>query len=718
MSLRRSAILILTGALLMPLATVRAYERPPLPKVERHSLTDAELFARLDPAHPAMAEVLAVYEKDGVQAGKKALADYFRARKEPYWKVDPQTRTTKKHTISERDQRYAESAMKHYFDRRKPHHQFGKNIDWLDNPTYDKKYEFDKEWSMGFLRMPWWDSLGTAYWATGDEKYAKEIVDQFLDFRQDHPIPTQGCGWLSSHPLKYKVPEWRTLETSIRVRGSWTNAFFHLLTSPSLDDDALVEMLKAFWEMGDYLKKFTRVEGRTNNWTTSQLLALHTDGALFPEFREAKGWRDYAAQYMWKEFEKQVYPDGVQWELAPGYGAGVTKQFRGLVDTAKLAGDTLPEAYMKRLEGMYNYFLYSSVNGRCPAFGDSGHGSVGSLMRLAAKDFPKRADFQWAASGGKKGETPENLTEAWPWAGQYAMRSGWDKNDRFMIVDAGPYGVSHQNEDFLNFEMFAYGDYLIVDAGSYRYNYDSPWRDHMTGSLSHSTLVVDHQSQNRRAQKKLWTADKPQDHVFDTGDRFVYFQGTYNHGYGDKAAIKVDHTRSIFFIDNRYWVIFDRAAPKDGGEHLYETLLRVNTDKAEATGGRIVTQRDKGPNLLVAVAPQEGQEISVAKGQMEPVRRGWKKGGTTVVPHPMGAVGLRAKGAARFAMLLYPVEPGKDIPATGRIEFVEASGGRGAMAARVVVPGRKPILVADQLAEGAMRVGEKRVAARRALWDE
>lgn len=115
--------------------------------------------------------------------------------------------------------------------------------------------------------------------------------------------------------------------------------------------------------------------------------------------------------------------------------------------------------------------------------------------------------------------------------------------------------------------------------------------------------------------------------------------------------------------------------------------------------------------------PQAGQQVSVAEGQMEPVRRGWKKGGRDVVPHPTGAIGLRAEGPAQFAVRLYPVEPGKAIPETARIELIENAAGNQAMAVRVTVLGRKPLIIADQLGEDALSAAGKRTKARRAVWD-
>ena len=103
--------------------------------------------------------------------------------------------------------------------------------------------------------------------------------------------------------------------------------------------------------------------------------ALHIAGILFPEFKESADWLRAAEERLQAEIKKQVYPDGVQWELAPGYGSGVLTGFRAAHEFGKLNGRPMPDQYVARLEKMYNYYVYSSVRGRMAAFGDSGHGS-------------------------------------------------------------------------------------------------------------------------------------------------------------------------------------------------------------------------------------------------------------------------------------------------------------------------------------------------------
>lgn len=656
---------------------------PPLPQVERYAMSDADLFDALDPEHPAAAEVLSVLEERGMEAAKEALAEHFRSRTEPRWFVSQHDE------LESANLKVANDALEHLIRG----HQFGEVIDWFENPTTAPDAEFNKEWTMALVRMPWWSDLARAWRATGDERYAQELADQFLHFRQTHPIPVQRSGWLSGHPLKYAVPEWRTLETAIRLSGSWTNAFYYALGSEAFDAYVICEFLKSFHEMADHLLQYSSVRDMSNNWLTSETRALYYAGVVLPEFAASEEWKTVAAERMWDELNKQMYPDGAHWELAPGYGAGVLAQFRGVHQLARLNDEPLPDGYLDRLEATYDYYLYSSVNGRMAAFGDSGHGDVRRILRWGVEDFPEREDFRWMATGGEDGERPTALTGEFPWAGQYVMRSGWDSDDRFMIIDAGPYGTGHQHEDKLSFELWAYGDYLVIDPGSYTYNYDSPWRRFMVSSLSHNTVTVDHLGQNRRGLRELYVAEEPLDNWFMAADGLVSFRGTYDSGYGPERELRVEHTRTVLFVEGRYWLLIDRLVPEDDDEHLYEALYMLTGD-ATAEGSVIRTSRE-GANLVLAGAAIDNLVVEVTAGQEEPVKRGWRRGGATVVPNPTGVVATRATGPTVLTTLLYPVAPDESVPEVG-IALTEADA-QGRISVRVRLPGGEEQVLIDEL---------------------
>ena|GEM_PF-2052678 len=162
------------------------------------------------------------------------------------------------------------------------------------------------------------------------------------------------------------------------------------------------------------------------------------------------------------------------------------------------------------------------------------------------------------------------------------------------------------------------------------------------------------------------------------------------------------HTRSVFFVDGRYWVIFDRARPADDREHLYESIFMLDAPDAAAEGNRVVTKRS-GTNLAIIAAAVDGQTADVVQGQMEPVCRGWKRGGETVQPNPTAVFAQRRRGPATFALLLYPIAKGELVPQAD-IEFASVEGGVDPVAVRVMLPGDSQRILVDQLGEGEVVV--------------
>jgi len=180
--------------------------------------------------------------------------------------------------------------------------------------------------------------------------------------------------------------------------------------------------------------------------------------------------------------------------------------------------------------------------------------------------------------------------------------------------------------------------------------------------------------------------------VFKTIDGITRFRGTYNDGYGPQAHLRVRHTRSIFFVHGRYWVIIDQARPVDNKEHLYEVLFNLNslTPKPKATG--ILTRR-RGSNLLMVAADQPNQTVEVTQGQIEPVLRGWKRGGETVLPSPTAVVGIRRHGPAtvRRPAASHPWQQ-KNRPRHRSNSYPSAATGT-RVAVKVTCPGRKSLVL-------------------------
>ena len=150
-------------------------------------------------------------------------------------------------------------------------------------------------------------------------------------------------------------------------------------------------------------------------------------------------------------------------------------------------------------------------DGSLPVIGDDDGGTLCPLVRrsrdgargiyaVAASLF-RRSDFAWAAGGdvsdlmwmrGTAGldafdairSAPPSVgaSRLFPSGGYAAMRSGWDVNAHQMIVDVGPLGCpisgGHGHADLLSVQCVAFGEPILVDAGTGSYTADGPWRNY------------------------------------------------------------------------------------------------------------------------------------------------------------------------------------------------------------------------------------------------
>jgi hypothetical protein len=108
----------------------------------------------------------------------------------------------------------------------------------------------------------------------------------------------------------------------------------------------------------------------------------------------------------------------------------------------------------------------------------------------------------------------------------------------------------------------------------------------------------------------------------------------------------------------------------------------------------IRTDRD-GANLVLAGDASAAVTVEITEGQGEPVKRGWRKGGGSVVPNPTGVVATRASGPAVLATLLYPVPPNEELPGVG-LELLEADAA-GKVSVRVTLPDGDEQVLVDEI---------------------
>ncbi len=509
--------------------------------------------------------------------------------------------------------------MRHVFRTLDAEMYLGERIDWEANPVPRTEPHFTNEWTYGLNRFGFWNQLGDLYWATGDEKYAREWVAQLRSWVEDQPVPyDSGPG----RPLC-----WRTIECGIRMAGSWPNAYYRFLGSPSFDPETHAMFLKSVREHARRLTLvLERDKERSNNWIIMECNGLLHCAVLFPEFREAAEWMRTAVDRLNVELTRQVYPDGAQMELTSGYHQVCLHNFYGASEIASLNKIALPGEYMKNLEMLYHYNLYAMMPNRTLApLNDAGITNVKSSLAQGAQLF-NRPDFLWAGSDGTQGTPPNVTSYAFPYAGHFVMRTGWEKDDKFLIFDGGPYGIAHQHEDKLTFFMWAFGRALVTEPGNYRYDH-SKWRRHVLSTEAHNTILVNGMGQRRSALKDTWQTSRSLTEgpnapcVWFTSDRMDLARSTYDSGYGPKNDKTVSHERTLIFVKPDYWVVVDRLLGK--GRHAIQSLYHLDSDNVHTDPAtKTVRTLNKDANVAIAPASAAPLDVEVVIGREDPVQ-GW-----------------------------------------------------------------------------------------------
>lgn len=625
------------------------------PPKQGPSLDDRAFFAALDLSRTDLARVKAAVDADDMAEARQQLVRHLKERRAPKWYFDWRDRPAPEARPRTYDRKLADRFAANELLSCGVWHAFKDRIDWNSNPM-PSQY---REWTWQLSRHPFWETLGAAYWATGDEKYAKAFVFQMTDWVRNQPMPADSGNKASS--------TWRTIETGIRTFGSWPNSFMYFLSSPSFDDESVVLMLKSFHDHATHLMKHPT----TGNWLAMEANGLFHIGALFPEFKDAAAWRKTAIDRLYVELDKQVYPDGAQIELAAGYHNVSLNSFEMPVRIARMNELALPADYVSKLERMFHYDLYVSMpNGRMPGLNDSGDTAIGSWMTKATKYYPQRQDFRWAATGGKEGAAPKTLSCAFPFAGHLVMRSGWDADARYLLLDAGPFGYGHQHEDKLTIVLAAYGRVHVIDPGNYAYD-NSQWRKYHIDTFAHNTVLVDSLPQRRAGARDRWeyVVKQPLPHTFVTRETFDYAAAAYDEGYGKRDNRIATHQREVVFIKGGaagdFWVIFDSFAPRDDKPHTYDAMYHLNAEAIdiEAADLRVTTRNARGSNLAMIPLKQAGLSVSNQAGQEKPYVQGWvRQGDYGVRPIPTPVYRLEATGAASTALVLFPLKEGQVNP--------------------------------------------------------
>jgi len=550
--------------------------------------------------------------------------------------------------LADADLREAADCLGNVFVFHGEPHGVGEAIDWDRNPGTD-------HWVHDLNRFAYLDILVRATLATGDEKYARKGAALVLDWVEKNPVTRSWFwDWEPGTP-KRKADDkaWASyLNIAIHLRR-WAELFEELVRFWTPLE--LLHVLKSIHDQLGYLELV--IPTATNNWIVIGAAGMMITAVRLPELRDRQRFIDYAWQKVLTEADRQVLPDGVQFELTPGYHGVVERLFLDVMAVCREAGIDVPETMETVTARMLDYTMQTiTPDGLQVAFNDSDPGAgVASCARLTREGLRRsRQDWVYVGTRGREGTPPAVRSQAFEYGGIYVMRTGWGPGDTFLAFDGGPWGYSHQHDDRLGFWLSALGRSFLIDPGRYLYDDNNPFsrRKYLNTTRAHSTITVDGEGQADRHFPQMHEPRKKlTENTWTVEGAFQRVAGSHTLGYGDGGRIQVVHRRSLTFWAPDVVLVLDHVT--GDGEHCICSRLQFHPGTVESTAGVWHTTYPDA-NLAVLPVMDAVFDAFVVEGQLNPAAGWYSHRVNHIEPSPTLSVQATTTLPLRAGFLIVP----------------------------------------------------------------
>lgn len=466
---------------------------------------------------------------------------------------------------------------------------FGREIDWHLDPVHGKKaperpgfkvhyLDFDE---VGDHKIVWelnrhqhLVTLAKAYCLTGNARYAREVVDQWSDWRRHNPYP-MGINWASSLEVAFRSLSW-----------NWVQ---HLLSGcPAIPEKFYRELAQSQRLNGRHIERYLSTYFSPNTHLLGEGVALFFLGTLYPQFSAARRWKRLGWEIILGEASRQVLPDGMHFERSLYYHVYALDFFLHARILAVRNSVTIPSSFDRVLEKMLDFLIALTQGGAPPLFGDSDGGRVFDHLRNRPENLSDpfstgailfgRGDLK-AAAGTLREETlwllgkespsrfqeivargPRTASQRLKSSGIYIMASAGNPPYR-VIIDGGPQGpgtAGHSHADALSIHMNVGGRERLVDPGTLAYVAPGRERHLFRGTASHNTMMVDGLNQSEPAGAFAWgSLPDVSVAIWEGGSTFDLFAGSHT-GYV-RTLRPVFHHRWVFNLKSQFCLVRDLA---------------------------------------------------------------------------------------------------------------------------------------------------------------
>ena len=532
--------------------------------------------------------------------------------------------------------------------------QFHDNVDWTFDPTADSR----KRWSRELHRHRWIATLGEAYRATSDARYANCFIQLLTDWIEKNPPPSKKD---ESNPV------WTLMGVGMRSMV-WPIAFELFFDAEEFTPAFAELMLKSIHAHGEFLCRFTT---RYNHLLREANGLLHL-AVRFPEFLSSEVWYQTAVDRLTAEMRQQLNPDGSHIELSPAYQWLVVEEFSSTLSIVSEADEAIVDSEFRELlrATLRKAFEYLALISRPDgSWGQINDGFMPDSIYLRA-ELHRAAELlggdglEYVSTRGSQGRAPQTRSFLGRYSGLAIFRDGWSPDANFLSFNTGQFGGDHGHEDCLSVEVFCNQVLMLADPGSYTYVAGSPYRTWFAGSNAHNTVTVNRMSQARRWQSNHKTIRKhePVSTQWEQGEGFCYAAATYNDGYQrfrfdrpGRGWIRRDisHQRIVLFVCGRFWVLVDRLRgnlPRRY-ERIFQCAPEIDLSVSQSNQDRRAQLRhETGVGMDILLPSDDASDFQTLQGSTNPIG-GWVSNGKRNSKQSAPQLVVRSKRSRRADLI-------------------------------------------------------------------
>lgn len=433
----------------------------------------------------------------------------------------------------------------------------------------------DEEWCFMLNRMDYLNYLMLAGLISKEDEYLIKGKQLILD-------------WIRKHPVMQMEPSTRTLDTGIRIMNMM-ETLPYIYNTHLLEEDELALIIRSINDQIHYLKDQYLKKYTLSNWGSIQTCAILSILPLYEEQYEKNPVYQWAYEELTRQFQIQVYEDGMQWEQSTMYHIEVLNYGMKALYYQSVFHIPLHPILNKQVYALADALCYQVTPAyEIETFGDSDRVKVQDVFTRAAALYSQP---QWKMAGygtfdlesvyafgceyadsyqRMSLQTPSsNVYDGFD-SGMFVIRSSWNSDASFTMFTNGSLGSGHGHSDNQHISIYHKGVPVLIDSGRYTYREDHPMRVELKSMHAHNGVIVD-------GKEYCLPSDSWGYHDFGIPCK-TYVRHIQNLHYIEGILLGHDPLqvwiRKVIVIDPGIWMIVDEI--KADGHHTMKTSFHCD----------------------------------------------------------------------------------------------------------------------------------------------